>query len=95
MAGTVSGQHGDRRAYQRGCRCVACSAANAEYAAGLRDRHAAKRRVVDGVFVALGRDHGKASTYTEYGCRCPDCSAAYSADQKTYQDRYRTNRNRR
>ncbi|MEU0427876.1 hypothetical protein ABZ235_30580 [Streptomyces canus] len=75
--------HGDRRRYQRGCRCDECREANRLYKASWR----AKRRSDPSL---LGRaTHGKASTYRQYGCRCDECRTANSADVAAWRARRR------
>lgn len=73
MKGTTV-PHGTASRYRNnGCRCEACTAANA---AVLREW-----RAVNGA-VGLRRGdprHGTLSGYVHYGCRCPLCTAARAA----------------
>ena len=62
--------HGTLGRYTNGrCRCAACRAANADYAAKVRVRLAG-RPMAD-------VPHGTAGGYSNWSCRCDDCSAAH------------------
>jgi len=73
--------HGTRARYQAGCRCDACTAANAAY----WQRRTAERRQL----LAEGCDveHGKRSTYINWGCRCATCVQVNSEACAEYKQR--------
>jgi hypothetical protein len=63
-------RHGTRHAYNQGCRCQACTAANTTYKRQWKARH-------DGVPPDV--THGIPSTYINYDCRCRPCTDAQNA----------------
>lgn len=61
--------------YEAGCRCTVCRKANSTRNMRRRRERWAMRELIDGRLVAVGREHGKRSTYTNWGCRCAACTA--------------------
>ncbi|NUR65980.1 MAG: hypothetical protein HOQ47_09475 [Streptomyces sp.] len=80
---SVDHGHGDRRTYQKGCRCAACREAFRLYAASLRAKWKSDPTSADRA------GHGKPSTYKNHGCRCELCSKANSADVAAFRRRKR------
>ena len=67
--------HGTRSRYVRGCRCVACTAANSAYHAR---RKAQRFAYVHANGLPSLVEHGL-SAYDNWGCRCDVCLNAKSA----------------
>lgn len=77
--------HGTRSKYVNDkCRCVPCTAANAEYRIDLSDRLALRD--------ASEIPHGTLSGYGAWRCRCPACAAAKSKSNAEYWQRRRRRR---
>lgn len=81
---SVDHGHGDRRTYQKGCRCSDCREAFRLYAVELR----AKWK--DDPSSANRAGHGKSTTYRNHGCRCDACREANRIAVNEYRARRRS-----
>lgn len=76
-------KHGTMSAYNAGCRCDDCRAANTAKSQRRRERRRAEGVIPDEV-------HGTATGYAEWHCRCDDCTAAHR-EARNYKRYYWTN----
>ena len=85
-------EHGHSGYNHYGCRCAVCTRAATEYQKAFRQRRHDSRVLIGDRLVALGPEHGKDGTYTNWGCRCVPCCDSHDAKNRRTKERLKKRR---